>query len=478
MKTTHHAFAKRLRRAFTLVELMVSLVAGLIIAMAVVGLAKSTTNTFHEEARMSVVESSVRLGAERLRADISRAGFMTTGNIVLARDSNTTGTVPANMRIATDTSVVPPSGSRYNTTDDLAALRVFVNGSQATSGTFPGGLSGSQGPLNLATINNLNPDGLIIAGNFATSDLYQGTLYEAPDSLPGACGSQSVLLKQNADAATRRLLAQATPLVGVQSAFQPVAGRLFLARVIDPRGCEHYVVVCNVTMINAPQCTGGDLCAAIHFADPGKGGTPRLPVLPADPPLGSTIPKMVCGANKSEPVSINPVQRIRYYIGPNADPITALDPVGAENVGNKFNVYRDQLDAADPPVPLPTTQQIVAEFAVDLKFGLTVNDTIAPILKVFDMDSDVGGGLIDTWTQRPSTPTINGGPGPQRVRSVRFRLATRSAIPDRRADLRILPTPSPYMVRYCTDPPTCQRYARVRTVISEVTLTNQLGMTF
>ena len=466
------------RRAFTLVELMVSLVAGLIIAMAVVGLAKATTNTFHEEARMSVVESSVRLGAERLRADLSRAAFMSTGNIVLARDSNTAGTVPANMRVATDTSVVPASGSRYTTTDDLAGVRIFVNGSGGASGAFPGGLSGSQGPLNLATANNLNPDGIVITGNMATSDLYQGTLYEVPDSIPGACGSQSVVIKQNADAATRRLLSQANPLVAVQSAFLPVPGRLFLARVVDGRGCEHYVVVCNVTMDTSPACSGGDVCAAIHFADPTKGGTPRLPVLPVDQPSGSTIPKMVCGANKGEPVSVNPVQRVRYYIGQNTDPLTALDPAGLENTGSKFNVMRDQLDAADPPAAIPQTAQTVAEFAVDLKFGVTVNDLVAPNLKVFDMDSDNGGGVIDTWTQRPTTPTVNGGPGPQRVRSVRFRLATRSAIPDRRADLRILPTPSPYMVRYCTDPPTCQRYARVRTVVSEVTLTNQLGMTY
>lgn len=463
------------RRAFTLVELMVSLVAGLIIAMAVVGLAKATTNTFHEEARMSVVESSVRLGAERLRADLSRAGFMSTGNIVLARDSNTTGTVPAQMRVATDQSVAPPSGSRYNTTDDLAALRIYVNGSGSASGAFLGGLSGSQGPLNLGTTNNLNPDGLVLTGNFSTSDLYQGTLYD--NTVPNSCGAQSIVLKQNADAATRRLLNQANPLIALQSAFQPVAGRQFLARIVDGRGCEHYAVVCNVSM-ETTNCSGGDLCAAIHLATPTKGGTPRLPVLPADPPAGSSIPKMICGANIGEPVSINPVQRIRYYIGPNTDPLTALDTAGAENAANKFNVIRDQLDAADPPVPVPQTSQVVAEFAVDLKFGITVNDVIPPNVKVFDMDTDTGGGNIETWTQRPSLPTANGGPGPQRVRSVRFRLATRSAIPDRRGDLRILPSPSPYMVRYCTDPPACVRYARVRTVVSEVTLTNQLGMTY
>ncbi|MBS2011843.1 MAG: prepilin-type N-terminal cleavage/methylation domain-containing protein [Deltaproteobacteria bacterium] len=467
---------------FTLVELMVSLVAGLVIAMAVVGLAKATTNTFHEEARMSVVESSVRLGAERLRADLSRIGFMSTGNIVLARDSNTAGTVPAHMRIATDTSIAPPTGSRYNTTDDLAGLRIFVGGSGAAAGTFPGAGSGSQGPLALATVNGLNPDAIVITGNFTTSDLYQGTLYEAPDNLSGSCGSQSVLIKQNADAATRRLLNQPDPRVALRSAFQPVPATRFLARVVDPRGCEHYVVVCNVTMDASAACSLGDVCAAIHFEDPPRGGSPRLPVLPADPPAGSTIPKMVCGANKGEPVSINPVHRFRYYIGPNNDPLTALDPAGIENAGNKFNLYRDMLDASNPPTPLPVTRQVMAEFAVDLKFGLTVSDPVPPNLKIFDMDSDLGGGAITQWTQPPTFPTVNGGPGPQRVRTLRFRLATRSALPDRHGNL-LMPAPAPYMVRYCTNPPDCadpvrSRYARVRTIVSEVTLTNQLGMTY
>ena len=145
-------------------------------------------------------------------------------------------------------------------------------------------------------------------------------------------------------------------------------------------------------------------------------------------------------------------------------------------------VVRDMLDAADPPTPIPETRQVMAEFAVDLKFGITVNDVVAPNLKVFDMDSDIGGGPIELWTQRPNAPTANNGPGPQRVRTLRFRLATRSAIPDRHGNL-LMPAPAPYMVRYCTNPPDCgdpikSRFARVRTVVSEVSLTNQLGMTY
>ena len=40
---------------------------------------------------------------------------------------------------------------------------------------------------------------------------------------------------------------------------------------------------------------------------------------------------------------------------------------------------------------------------------------------------------------------------------------------------------APYLTRYCVEnqlPADCKKYARVRTVVSEVALTNQMGMTY
>lgn len=461
MKRRSSSLAMRMRRAFTLVELMVSLVAGLIIAMAVVGLAKTTTNTFHDEARLSVTEGSVRLGAERLRQDLSRAAFMSTGNIKLARDCSPASVdcnaaVPTGHKIANFAdSTMGPLGSRYNALNDLAGLRIIVGG----SGTSPITGAGSQGPLNLATQNGLNPDAIILGGNYSTDDQYTGTVQTG-----GLCGTQQVVLKPAGDAASRRLLTQADPDAALKAAFLPQAGRKFAARIVDSRNCQHYVVVCGVRIVNG---TDGE----IGFDAPNLPGGPgeNLPMLPAS---------NNCGNLGAEQVTVNPINRVRWYIGPNVDPLTGADDAGIENVGNKFNVYRDLLDAADPPVPVAQSRQIIAEWAVDLKFGITVNDAPnAPALKVFDMDSDPGGGNIDTWTRIPTSTQVNQ-PGPQRVRSVRFRLATRSALPDRRANMTIPGVPAPYMVRYCTDPPTCQRYARVRTVVSEAALVNQGAMTY
>ena len=71
----------RRTRGFTLVELMISLVMGLIISLAAVGLARTATTTFYEQARVSGVEANVRAASERFRNDLSRASYMSTPNI-------------------------------------------------------------------------------------------------------------------------------------------------------------------------------------------------------------------------------------------------------------------------------------------------------------------------------------------------------------------------------------------------------------
>ena len=68
---------------FTMIELTVALLAGLIVATGIVALSREATNTFHEEARSSAAEAALRGAIDRLRADIQRAGFMSTGNITL-----------------------------------------------------------------------------------------------------------------------------------------------------------------------------------------------------------------------------------------------------------------------------------------------------------------------------------------------------------------------------------------------------------
>ncbi len=434
-------------RGFTLIELMVSLVAGLIVTIAVVGLAKSATTSFYEEARLSAVESSVRSASERLRQDLTRTSYMSTGNLTLAGSDAAPATpalaVPYGQRISHVSGQGP---SRFGAaTLNLQGIRLNVGGSKATS----------QGPNNLATLNALNPDELILTGNFTTDDAYRGKVV-----------GNTIVVKVVDDPAVARLVAGPNPNAAVRNAFAPgaqAAGAIYpaLARVVDARGCSTFVVLSAV----AGTATDATFTfAAASDANP--------PILTPGTDAGG------CGADPQEEVTINPVQKLHWYIGPSS--VAMQPPPGADDPLNKFDMYREIRDANDAVIPMPGGPQVVAEFAVDLKFGITVDDAtqLPPANKrVFDMDSATDVGNITAYTGL-SSATASGGAGPQRIRSVRYRVSTRAAQPDRAAPLTVPIGGLPVVnVRYCVES-TCRHAARVRTIMSEVSLVNQSRMTY
>ena len=437
---------------FTLVELMVSLVAGLIVTIAVVGLARTATTSFYEEARLSTVEGTVRSASERLRQDLTRTAYMSTGNLHLAGLDLPVPppalAVPYGQRIS---HVSGASASRYGAvTANLQGIRIRVGGS----------LAAADAPHGLATQNGQNPDELILTGNFTTDDAYRGkvvgnTIVVKVFDTDGVTPS---------DPAVARLIAGPDPDKAVRNAFAPgaqPAGAIYpaLARVVDFRGCSHFVVLSAVS----GTATG----AVFTFAAPTDGNTP---VLTPGVDAGG------CGADLQEEVTINPVQTVHWYIGPTS---VALRPDPAvDDYLDKFDLYREIRDANDTAIPTPGGPQVVAEYAIDLKFGITVDDpSKAPPANraIFDMDAAADAINITNFTA-PSGASVSGGPGPQRVRSVRYRIATRAALPDRTAPLPVAPGP-PYIVRYCKDNP-CKHAARVRTIMSEVALPNQARMTY
>ncbi len=442
-------------RGFTLVELMVSLVAGLIVTIAVVGLARTATTTFYEEARLSAVEGSVRSASERLRQDLARVSYMSTGNLHLAGSDATPPpglAVPYGQRIA---HVSGGNPSRYGAiTDSLQGIKILPGGSKTATNT----------PNALATLNVLNPDEIVLTGNFTTDDAYRGKM--VGNTIEVRVVDKDLVTPS--DPAVARLIAGPDADKAVRNAFAPGApptGAIYpaLARVVDIRGCSHFVVLSAVT---------GTAVGAIFTFAPVTATDGFPPILTPGQDGGG------CGANPDEEVMINPVQIVHWYIGPTSVALRP-DPL-VDDYLNKFDLYREFRDANDAVIPSPGGPQVVAEYAVDLKFGITVDDgdtTLTPPAnrRIFDMDVATDVANITAWT-KPSSLSTAAQPGPQRVRSVRYRLATRAPLADRDA-----PLPSavgaPYLVRYCTEA-TCKHLARVRTIMSEVALTNQARMTY
>jgi prepilin-type N-terminal cleavage/methylation domain-containing protein len=413
---------KRSNSGFTLVELMVSMVAGLIVAMAVVGISRDATNTFHEETRVASAEMNLRTAVDRIRLDVQRASFMSSANI--ANDP----LVPLN-----------PAGARPANPARLANLSGLVLTQDATAAATPQSLRNAP----------LLPERLDLYGNYTTADQFAVRAID----VGAGCGGPRLHVSLDS-AAMYRVLASSDPAATFRNLFQPAPGQFFV-RVVDNdqgisgRGRTGYFRGCaNGT---------GVLTATGAFVELDNGET-----LPA--------------RNFAFNFSVNPVVGVRWELRSlnaateSESKYAALVSDGG-TTGPKYDLLRQYLDASDTPAGSP---EVVAEYAVDLAFAFSADIGTPPVNTSWNF------GATNNATTAAATLT---GAAPQRIRSVRIRLSTRAAQADRENAIT-LPTNmggGTYPIRYCINPLGCnssanpppREWARMRTVITEVALPNQ-----
>jgi type II secretory pathway pseudopilin PulG len=461
----------RSRAGFTLIELTVALLAGLIVAMGIVGLSRSATATFHEEIRTAAAEASVRSAIDRLRSDLQRAGYMSTANIqadpnypilkpVLNGQNNLTGIKSSMAGLLR-----------------LSALRVVPGGSVTQNVLVQ---NGQQYPPN----PNLTPDYIEISGNMTTSDQFE--VASLQQSAVGNC--QRIFLVPTSPAMLR--LSVVNGDAGTQNAqndelraiFQPAPAATkaqFIVRLVDDTGHAQFMATCP-----------GSTPAGV------SGGQPYVDIDAANTPLITPSAGNVSSASGycSGRCWVNPVQTVRWEItGPDTgvkDPepaqfVNSLDnqPLAPTTQDpNKYDLMRTFVDATGTLVP--STSEIVAEYAVDLDFALTIDtglDATRPSLVTFGFDDT---NDKNTWASDVSA-SFTANQGPQRIRAVRVRLATRTAQPDRTANVPVTEnaTNEQFAYRYCVagsppgspcpvPPDTTLRWARVRTITADVRLPN------
>ncbi len=427
---------RRASRGFTLIELMVSLIAGLFVVMAVVGLSTQATNIFHEEARTASSEMSLRTAVERIRADLQRAAFMSTGNI---QADPYIAHVPGVPMVKTG-----PLTSLYR----LAGVRLVYQGSTAAT------------PLSVGA--GLAPDTIELAGNYTTTDDYVVRFTEANRSV---CGGTRLWLATDSPAMWR-ILAQSDPNGALANAFQPVSGSQFIARVTDDTGHFQYLPTC---LGGAAGVTGAGL-AATAFVDLDTATTPLLTANATGTNGGVTG----LGVGR---LRVNPIQTVRWELRPidTSKPSDAPYAQLVSPLGDKYELFRTYLDVTGAATP---QAELVAEYAVDLKFAfsadlsLPTNQTRALTVYGFGpLDGPLNQNLADDVSVNLLTT-------PQRIRSVHFRLSTRSSIADR-AEAITIPAANAkqdiYPTRYCVLA-SCTAgqvgWARIRSVTSEVATTN------
>ena len=443
--STNPPHARRVKRApqqgFTLTELMSSLTAGLFIAGAVVSISRSASETFHEEGRTLTAQNGSRQAMEQISLDLMRAGYMSTANIqadpFIARPPG----IPIN-------DVIP---GQYLGLRRLAGVHLFVGGSKAA--TEP-----------QSTYAGLNPDKIELGGNFTTADQY--AVREIAATVDGC---QRIWLQADSPAMWRLTATtagiDATLLI---NAFKPgptASTRQFMVRIQDDTGRYQY----------APTCGTSTAVGII-------GGFPYVDVAQNSYSVGvlTAVQAGTAGGSSGygSGMLINPVQIVRWTItnAPPANSVAAMTPTAD---ASKFYLLREVIDALGATDA--STTQVVTEYPVDLKFALTVEtgDVTATNTahSIFPFE-DTANALwsYDVSGTGPSST------GPQRIRAVRVRFATRAPLPDREAAIAVTPTGPEgqrFMHRYCTASAVAKcsdgsrSYARVRTLTNEIALSNQ-----
>jgi prepilin-type N-terminal cleavage/methylation domain-containing protein len=439
---------RRGQEGFTLIELTVSLAAGLIVALGIVGLSRDATQTFHEEMRSSAAEANLRTAVDRLRADLSRAAYMSTSDVItdpmIAKAPGTLNPIPLALT-------------------GLARLSsILLNQGGSTPLT----------PLSTVADNSVNPDMIDIAGNMTSTDQYEVSTIQPPG---GAGGCQQINLNASSPS-MYRILGLGTPAASAQeliNIFQPTPDGTgqFIVRLVDKTGHSQFLLTCAGTPAGV------------------TGNQPFLLIAPQTPVLLGSATGTVGGLNGYGSGSlVNPVHIVRWQLmAATAEPAQyQASPMGGQPLTptvidpTKYDLVRSYVDAVSGSV-LPSTTEVVAEYAVDLEFAFSVDtglSNLQPAITTLTFDNVANAPWApDLIKQPPPVPTV----GPSRIRSVRVRLVTRTADADRTLNVPVPNPTGPFMYRYCLVPGGCAtpnttgvlQFARARTVTAEVALSNQ-----
>jgi hypothetical protein len=395
---------------FTLVELMVALSGGLFLSMMVFALSRDTSRFYQRENRLAAATLAGMSGFERLKADIARAGYLTTPNIAADPKVCMTPVLGWPAQLA-----------------GMGSLRINPDAPNL----------GSNAAMVLAT---LTPDEIVLAGSYAVTDEFPLRSVDGPNqvTLEPSMGPMARLgyLNPGLDAAGQTAILAAV--------FRP--GRVL--RVTNKAGLMFFGVIANAT-----------------------GGPNPTIALNGAPPLQLSGAGTGCGLSGSEKgASANVINFVRYQIRDlRLQNLARFLPVFTQSAGapgemTRTELVRDELNAAGAPIEVAgdLTTELVAEYAVDLGFSVTAQLPGANALV------DVQPGSANFATIFAAAPANVG--APQRVRAVRARLSVRSREADRESNVTL---GGLYRFQLPDGVPG-SRWARVRTFQADIALPNQL----
>jgi prepilin-type N-terminal cleavage/methylation domain-containing protein len=300
-------------RGFTLIELMVAMLGGMFVSIAVFTLAKHASGFSMRQSRIADATLQNVVGFERLKADISRAGFLSSPNLV--RDPNIcrSATYPTGLGKLASVFVAPITGlSTEMSLNGLAPRQIVLSGSYTSADQF------------IARNIVSTPTGVVV--------------YLAPLSMG--------MVNLGFDGA---ILPSATALAALARVFAP--GRAL--RVLDEVGDIQFGTIQGVT----------------------GGANPSIQ-LAASPSLTFRADNARrCGIRGHGKNVVNVVNTIRYDIQNlnDASAFPQFQPMftgGADYESTRRELVRQELDVDGNPIA--GTLELIAEYAVDMNFSLLI----------------------------------------------------------------------------------------------------------
>ncbi len=408
--------SRRRRSGFTLVELMVAITGGLIVSIVVFELARDASRFYQSETRVADATLASVVGFQRLQNDIARAAFMASPNV--RRDPKVCG---------------DPVGDASWPTElqHMAGIRISSSASNTT-----------------LQANGLAPDAITLAGSFSSVEEFPiwGVTESGGTYIVALQTKIGPLARMGYDAA-----AQAAQTDMLSSVFG--AGRAL--RIVDRSGKAQYG---TITSVNA---------------------SPAQVVLSSKPALKlRTGSSTICGIRANETGYVNVVNFVKYEVKSlkgNAEYAPLYSDAGAAPWdADRTELVRSELDTSGQEIA--NTEEVVAEYAVDLKFGLTV--VTGQILNQTDptlttlLPGDTSNILKYAGDSVGITSPLY---GPERIRAVRVRLSVRSRQADRSANVTAGSSVAPGLYRIGLGANAAAPFARVRTMQADVSLPNQMG---
>ncbi len=417
----------RTARGFTLVELMVALTGGLFVTLAVFALARDSGRFYQRESRVANATVGAILGFERLRVDVAHAGFLVSPNIV--RDPSVCS---------------KPSAAWPAALGNLAGIAI-------TSGTSGGALAA----------NNRTPPTLSLAGAYSSTDMFTAQVSPNGSNVDFllTLGSPALLRLGNGvnpdDATMQGVFKAGRALRYVQYGIQ------YYGTILKANGGSSPTVTVNGNPVLQMRSGSGLGCGIEYIGSGvGRGTINVVNFIQYSLRNLSTSPQGVPGAQTAAATTAYASLYANSAAGPGE--------------AGRTELVRVELD--DTGTAMEGTEEVVAEYAVDLDFQITAVTGITgccdPTVSAVPSTST----SFATFTGRPSTANTT----PELIRSVRTRLGVRSRESDRPADVSADTgaTQSQGLFRFnvgasATTPDT---FARVRTFQADVALYNQLDV--